>query len=84
MLFKGIGCLVVIFFFFFVGLFKVLRNIYKALTGEDPTERKRKYNNPYRTEQPKSNVHSSKTEKKKKDISDDEGEYVDYEDVDKK
>lgn len=81
-MFKGIGCLLLIFFVFFVALFKVLQNIYRALTGEDPTRRTNKHHEPYRSGETNGNA-NSRSKAKRKVIPDDVGEYVDYEDINK-
>lgn len=81
---KGLGCLAVIFFLIFFVMFRVLRNIFRALTGDDPARRAHRYNRPYRNDDTRHTVNPGKAKDKREVIPDDEGEYIEYEDVEKK
>lgn len=71
--------LLIFFLLAFLGLtvvFGVIRRIGKMLTGEEPEPKPRG-----RKRRAKGGVDTSNAKPRKKIISDDEGEYIDYEDV---
>lgn len=77
---KFLVLLILFIIIFYLGINAVLRNVFRFMSGGEPASRRSTYTRKEQHQPPKDRWYVPK-QKKKKVIDNDEGEYVEYEEI---